>query len=472
MKTGIVRALRSARIRVRDESGVSIIEVLAATLIFLILSVGVAQATVTAIRLSGDQRHRVTALSLAAGEIDLVRSIGDPFDIIDRDVTQTIDGVDYTIHRDTSWVSSTGLDIPCGAGGTGNLQYMRVNVRVTWVGQIEPISPVSSDTIIAPDGRLNDPARGTINVLVVGADGTGRAEVAVDIQPDGSDAESLDEQPDVTNAEGCTFATQVVPGSYTVELAKSGYISSEQDSAPTVTVEVAAGATVNASFTYDSAATFALSYVSAPVASVGSLVSAGDGEVTFINTYGAYYVRSSATASLFPWSSGYRAIAGHYVAPDATGAGGCPMVDPAEWAANPSSSPTLAAGTASAAAPSGSITVPMGVLEVKNIQRNYYLRAVSVSTPAVAGEPGCDETMGYTFTRTQNSSASETRTILLPYGTWKLYYTTSTSTGGSSGTGTTGWSSLSASQLTPKSNTLTSGMVSGNQVILDPRAAG
>jgi DNA/RNA endonuclease G (NUC1) len=80
--------------------------------------------------------------------------------------------------------------------------------------------------------------------------------------------------------------------------------------------------------------------------------------------------------------------------------------------------------------------------------------------------------MGYTFARTQNSTSSETRTILLPYGTWKVYYTTSTSTGGSSGTGTSGWSSLNASQLTPKSNVVTSGMVSGNQVILDPRAAG
>ena len=35
----------------------------------MLLSLGIAQATVTSIRLSGDQKHRVTALSLAASAI-------------------------------------------------------------------------------------------------------------------------------------------------------------------------------------------------------------------------------------------------------------------------------------------------------------------------------------------------------------------------------------------------------------------
>ena len=64
----VARRLRS------EQAGISIIEVLVAALIFMIISVGIAQSMVSSIRFAGDQRHRVTALSLAAGDIDLVRS--------------------------------------------------------------------------------------------------------------------------------------------------------------------------------------------------------------------------------------------------------------------------------------------------------------------------------------------------------------------------------------------------------------
>jgi len=447
----------------RHDSGVSIIEVLAATLIFLVISVGVAQATVTAIRLSADQRHRITALSLASSEIDLVRAQADPFAILDREVTRTIDNVDYTIHRETSWVSSTGLDIPCGAGGTGNLQYKRVNVRVTWAGQIQPISPVSSDTIVAPNGRLNDPGRGTINVLVVGASGTGAVGVSVEIQPADSSAEALDTQPAETNAEGCTYAVQVVPGSYTVRLFKSGYISADQQTTPSAIVEVAAGETINASFTYDAAADFAVSFPGGADASRAS-----NFEVTYINTYGASYKDDTSTLQLFPWSSGYRAIAGHYVAPDGTGAGGCPAVDPGEWTEGTVGSISLAAGAANEPVASGSISVPMGVVELAGLERRHYIKAVSVSTSALPGQPTCEVEMTYTFGRISDSSSIQNRTILLPYGTWKLYYSRDSGVE----IGRSGTSALRASQIITTSNVAAqSDTVTDNQITLDPRSA-
>ncbi|MCS0498625.1 type IV pilus modification PilV family protein [Protaetiibacter mangrovi] len=467
MKSRSSRSLiRRAADAARSDSGVSIIEVLAATLIFLVISIGVAQATVTAVRLSGDQRHRVTALSLAAGEIDLVRSIGDPFNVFDRTITQNVDGIDYKIYRDTSWVSGTGLDIPCGAGGSGNLQYKRVNVRVTWGGQIVPIAPVSSDTILAPDGRLNDPTRGTILVSVVKADGTGASGVAVAVTPNGSGAATLDTPPDNTNAEGCTYALQVTPGDYIVGLSKSGYISSGQLTSPTSSISVTAGATVNASFTYDSAATFALTYAGGSTAA-----RATNFETSFVNTYGVYYKSgSAATAQLFPWSSGYRAIAGHYVAPDATGAGGCSAVDPAEWQAGTVSGTSLAAGVAPdpvAAAPGGgaAMNVALATLQLKSIPVKNYITAVSVDTSAVPGEPGCAVSMTYNFDRVGTNNSNSDRTIMLPYGTWKLYSSTTSGSTSSS-------AAIGQSAIIPLNNVVTSGMVSGNQVTLDPRVAG
>ncbi|PZQ90463.1 MAG: hypothetical protein DI534_04455 [Leifsonia xyli] len=448
----------------RDEAGVSIIEVLAATLIFLVLSIGTAQAAVTVVRLAGDQRHRVTALSLAAGEVDLVRSLGDPFKVLDREVVVTVDGLDYTIHRDTSWVTGTGLDIPCGAGGTGNLQYKRVNVRVTWGGQVAPISPVSSDTILAPDGRLNDPTRGTILVAVSKADGTGAGAIAVAITPNGGGSATLDTQPDPTNAEGCTYALQVVPGVYTVALSKSGYISAAQSTSPTASVTVTAGATVTSTFTFDNAGSFGLTFAGGSTAA-----KATNFETSYVNTYGVYYSSQLGTQKLFPWSSGYRGIAGHYVAPDATGAGGCPVVDPAEWQAGVVGTTALADGVATdpvAATPGGAaaMSVPLPTLQVKSIPQKNYITAVSVDVQAVAGEPRCSVGMTYTFDRLSSSSnSSSDRTIMLPYGTWKLYSSTTNNS-------TTG--AIGQSAIIPLNNVVTSGMVTGNQVTLDPRTAG
>jgi hypothetical protein len=461
----LTRAARRFRNDLRREDGISIIEVLAATLIFLILSVGVAQATVTAIRLAGDQRHRVTALSLAASEIDLVRAMTNPFEVFTITKNTDIDGLRYTIHRTTSWVTGTGLDIPCGAGGTGNLQYKRVNVRVTWEGQLEPVAPVSTDTILAPDGRINDPERGTIIVAATRADGTGASGVSVNISPSGSGAVALDAQPDPTNAEGCTYALQVTPGKYAVTLSRSSYVDSNQVSAPTTTVTVEAGKTINVPFTYDAAATFGMTFAGGVPAN-----RATNFNVTYVNTYGVYRpeLSTGATVKLFPWSSGYRAIGGDYVAPDGSGNGGCPAVDPAEWAPATVSGTALAAGVATdpvAAAPGGTATmdVPLGVVVIKDLRRDRYVTAVNVGSSTVAGQPTCAAHVDLTFNRISSSGSSEDRYLLLPYGTWRLY------TGTSSGSKA---SSVSASDIVGLTNVVSTGMVVGNQVTVDPRAAG
>jgi hypothetical protein len=464
-KADIARTARYIRTRLRRDDGISIIEVLAATLIFLILSVGVAQATVTAIRLAGDQRHRVTALSLAASEIDLVRSMTNPFDVFTVTKNTDIDGLRYTVHRTTSWVTGTGLDIPCGAGGTGNLQYKRVNVRVTWEGQLEPVAPVSTDTILAPDGRINDPERGTVIVAATRADGTGASGVSVNISPSGSGAVALDAQPDPTNTEGCTYALQVMPGKYAVTISRSSYVDSNQVSAPTTTVTVEAGKTINVPFTYDAAATFGMTFAGGVPAN-----RATNFNVTYVNTYGVYRpeLSTGATVKLFPWSSGYRAIGGDYVAPDGSGNGGCPALDPAEWAPATVSGTALAAGVATdpvAAPPGGTATmdVPLGVVVIKDLRRDRYVTAVNVGSSTVAGQPTCAAHVDLTFNRISNSGSSEDRYLLLPYGTWRLY------TGTSSGSKA---SSVSASDIVGLTNVVSTGMVVGNQVTVDPRAAG
>jgi hypothetical protein len=461
------RALRRITATIGADNGTSIVEVIAAVVIFMILSVGVMQGLVTSVRLAGDQRHRVTALSLAASEIDYVRAISDPFTVLDREFDETIDGITYTIERDTSWVTGTGADVPCTGSGSNNLQLKRVNVSVTWEGRMSASHPVNSDTVLAPTGRINDPARGTILISATRADGTGAAGVDVTVTPSGGGAAALDAAPPDTDAEGCSYALHVVPGTYTISLSRSNWIDSEQRTTPTTSVVVTAGSTTSAPFGYDAASTFSLSY--APMTGRPATVRfASNNETTYINTYGAYYVAGSqSTAKLFPWSTGYTPIAGHYVSPDADGGGGCRALDPAEWTAATVSSVALAAGqqgapVATAPAGSAAMSVPMGIVELRNVREDRWVIATSVNGSSVPGTPTCTISMRYDFANLSSSGTQTTRYLALPYGTWQLSTATT-----QTGTRT----AVPTASISPYSNVVKTGMVTGNTVVVDPRAA-
>jgi len=448
----IARRLSAARTDEDPDAGFSIVEVLVATVIFMLLSIGIAQATVTSIRLSGDQKHRVTALSLAASEIDNVRAIADPFKVLTLDPpnTVTIDGTTYTINRDTEWVSGTGTDIPCGGAGTANLQVKRVNVSVTWTGQLVNTNPVSSDTVLAPLGRINDPTQGTIIVAATQADGSGSAGVTPTITPVSGGATALTTAPPATDSDGCSYALRVTPGVYKVALSKTGYIDITQNTNPSLNVTVVAGATVSAPFGYDQAAKFTMTY--APGQPVGTKF-ATNAETSFVNTYGTSYISGTPTStSLYPWATGYVPIAGHYIAPTQLSAG-CRSVDPSEWDADPTAGPALADGdhgAAAAAGPgaTGAMTVRMGLLKVKSTKAGT-LTATSATAPAAWNDPGCGTPMTYTFT---GLLANTDTNIALPFGTWTLSVPSASLT------------------LTPLNNVV-SGRVSGSIVMLDPRPA-
>jgi len=451
----IARYLAAARTERDPDAGFSIVEVLVATLIFMLLSLGIAQATVTSIRLSGDQKHRVTALSLAAGEIDRVRALADPFNVptLDPPDVVTIDGTDYTINRTAEWVSGTGTDIPCGGAGTANLQVKRVNVSVTWAGQLANTSAVTSDTVLAPIGRINDPTQGTIIIAATKANGTGASGVTPTVTPVSGGAVALSTAPPLTDSDGCSYALRVKPGVYSVSISKSGYVDITQNATPSLSVTVVAGATTSAPFGYDRAAKFTMTF--APGAPSGTIF-ATNADTSFVNTYGTFYLAGyPATAKLYPWGVGYVPLAGHYIAPTQLSAG-CRSVDPSEWqAGTPGGGPALAAGDhgASVAAAPGAtttMTVPMGLLKVNSTKAGTF-KAVSATPIAGWGDPGCGTGMTYTFA---NIVANTDTNIALPFGTWTISVTPSSGT--------------AALTLTPLNN-VASGLVSGNTVMLDPR---
>ena len=411
--------------KARSEEGMTLVEVVVAMLVFAIISVGVAYSTVTVARITEDTGSRQVATNLATTEIDYIRGLQDPFLVtnLPRPKTVKVGTVTYYISRSVEWVDANGVDVGCGTG-TGVMQSKRLNVTVTWDGMLSSTQPVRSDTLLSPDERINDPDLGTIRISVLGVAGTGSAGVGVTITPT-SGGSALQEQPAVTNSDGCSFALKVVPGTYSVKISRAGSIDSNQLTSPSKSVVVTKGGSVAALFQYDYSATFLLQYASNNTSGTPALLPTNL-DTTYLSTYAPYVDSSGAKTqvALHPFSSGYAGIAGKYIAPIA-GNAGCVNVDPASWPESTVGTTVMAAGVRSpnvAALPQGStnMPIPMGLMTVK-FSGSAYLFALSTAGPAGSGDPGCAAAPTYAFGQVLKNG---TINIALPYGSWVLYSAT------------------------------------------------
>ena len=438
------------------DAGMTLIEVVVALLVFAIVAVGIVGGLVTITHMTGDNRSRVIAANLAAGDIDLARAIGDPFKITGATSTRLISGRTYTIKRTVSWVSQAGQDISCGSAT--NLFFLRVHAAVTWTGQLLTTGPVVTDTLIAPDGRVTDPTSGTVAVAVTGADGLPMAGVTVTIVPTAG-GRALVSQPAATGEDGCTYATKVAPGVYSVSVSRTGFVDTTQDATPSKPVTVVVGGTASASFQFDAGATFPVTYAKNYTAGPAALPTNLD--TTFINSTAGLTLLSPSAASvvLHPFPSGYTAVAGALGATGGTTT--CASVDPAAWGAGKVGAVQLLAGARAAsvaAAPGGTapdLDIPMGVVIVKATGPGW-LKAVS-ALPTRAGNPGCITGRTYSFGNVlKNGSVA----VALPYGSWTLY----------SGNAAAQITPVPAADLDTVTNAAPGGVTGPGSVTLDPRA--
>ncbi|MDP3208199.1 MAG: hypothetical protein Q8M65_03535, partial [Rhodoglobus sp.] len=261
-------------------------------------------------------------------------------------------------------------------------------------------------------------------------------------------------QPPNTDAQGCSYALKVAPGTYSVKIFRSNSVNTDQVSNPSSSVVVTAGGSVAVPFQYDYAAKFNLTYASnytgVPAPKLPTNL-----DTTYLSTYSAYVDSGlKSQISLHPFTSGYAGIAGAFKAASTSGPG-CVNVDPAAW---PAQGTTLAEGVRSdpvAAAPQAvaAMGIPMGVAAVNFTINDYYLTAVSAS--GGNGDPGCSVAMTYAFGQVLTLG---TTYIALPYGSWTLYSSSS-----ANGTKTP----IASNRVTP----VTLGYSSGIVLTLDPRVA-
>lgn len=410
------------------EDGLSLIEVLVALMIFAMLVVGIAYSLTMMLQMTRDNQARETATSLASAELDAVRAIGDPFNVLNDVRTETVGNNTYTISRKTSWVTPGGSVDTCGTGG-GPLQYKSVSVAITWAGMLDDDNKVRTDTALVPATRINDPSKGTILVSVLDAYGLGNPGISFTAtSASGSLATTA------TNANGCSFILKVPPGDYTVTLNNSLHIDLNQQSAPAITLKVDAGASAQFAFQYDEQGRYPLAYASNNAS--GALPKIPTNlDTSFFNTNGyvTKWVPESGSVDLYPARTGYEVVAGNFVPSSGAGVPYCSVVDPEAWDADTT---TNAVGTRAATAfaepgqTAATVGVPMGILSVSGTSGGRYLHAVSQDTAPLPGQPECDIEMKYSFGRIL--SGSDTK-IALPFGSWKLYTSNSSSSWPSSG---------------------------------------
>ncbi len=449
----------------RADEGISIIEVAVAALVFVIISVGVAQTLSSVVRLSGDQRHRVTAIGLAASELDLVRSVADAFTVSDRTYKTDgigtnpprVDGVVYTVVRDVSWVNSNGIDISCQSGGGSTLQLMRINVRVSWEGQLAHTRKVSNDTVLSPNRAIADPTKGTIAVSVLDAAGEGVNDVDVTLTPTPAGVTVYD-----TDSDGCSYIVGVTPGTYAVSISKADHVDlATMTATPSVgSLTVLEGQLTTASFTYDEAATVQNQRL--PAGFTEGSVSFPTGAVDQYIYTAASVTRPSATSTkLFPWGSGYQIVPGGGYK---TGALSCLSPNPSEWVPAGTRGQGVIVGTGdlvpgqtvSVAAPWAVVTVVTNNGSGSGFPSGTrYL--IAERAAAANGDPGCASPDASTLRFTSGAVRSSTYRLALPYGTWTIRYSTSN----------TATTSASANGITVTSNTGTTAV--GTTITLDPR---
>jgi hypothetical protein len=381
------------------------IELVVALTVFALLAGGLAITIDSGLGLARNNRSRSVAANLASQEMDSVRQASFtslPLGLIDR--TESVDGVEYTVRRESEWVDNSSTTDLCD-GDNSDPKVLRVTATVFW-SDMRGVAPVKSSTILSPPVGSYDPTRGHIAVKVLDSTAQGMVGVPVTVTaPDGDRSMN-------TVDGGCAFFAFVPPDvTYTVTLGASGYVDRQGNASPSQTVGVTEGATSSVAFDYDQAATVDLTIAAPPGAVFPAGLSAVVGNTALVPTGTKEFTGTGpirTIPNLFPYPEGYSAWAGSCADADPEGKDGNGL---AFWdgATRQTAVQTQPGGTASATVNLPAIDLHYG---------DTAAAAGSVDVVAVHdADNGCPTGLQYTVA---TFAAPGSALIALPYGVWTL----------------------------------------------------
>lgn len=257
-----------------DDSGMTLIEVVIASVLLGVLAASVLAIMLQAQSVQVGNRARIAAANLAAREIDMVReeflrTKTGPVEIADAGVVTNphpldggtvgepleLDGVPYTVVRSAAWNITVGGQSACEGGSLVAYPTLGVTVTVTWP-DMGTIKPVVSTAIFAPEKGTGVAATSSFIAVTVtdsaaepNAGRTVRVESGAYVRTG------------VTDPSGCAVI-EVQPAAglgteYTVSLGDAGYVDIGGNETPSKTTGLLAQGRLNngISFAYDLAGT-------------------------------------------------------------------------------------------------------------------------------------------------------------------------------------------------------------------------
>lgn len=396
----------------RDEAGFTMVELVVGIFIFGIVITGVMMSMSSALNVTRQNRNRSIAANLAAQEMDLVRSTKFTDLPLGEVITTTsIDGVPYTIKRETAWVTAGATSGACQTASGTDPAYLSVDVSVSW-SNMKGVKVPASNTVVTPPVGTYDTNTGNIAVSVKNAAGLPQEGVSVSLTQTG--------ETQTTTSDGCAFFAFEDVGTYTVSVTKAGYVSDQGVATPTQNASVQIGGTTSSQFQYDRASTLALTLTPASGAPLptspgmpvslgnthilpsGSLIYAGTGSTRTIN-------------SLFPYTDGWDTWAG--ACSDADPEGVRPIGGPYYNGASRTAPIAVTPGGTS----SGVVTMPALTVRTQNTsgvaRANVAVTATHVVPAGATVDPKCPAGEVYQLGSTD---ATGNRLVGLPWGKWTI----------------------------------------------------
>ncbi len=390
--------------RVQDERGFTLLELVVAIGVFALLASALFAGIASALNLNRNNRNRSISANLASQEMDKIRSTAFtslPLGL--TSTTQTVDGVPYTVQRETEWTSTSASTGPCDAAG-GTPALLRVRVSVSWTN-MTGTQPVVSDTVLTPPVGAYDPNTGHIAVKIL--DNDANPELGVPVHVTGG---SVDRTLS-TSSDGCAFFDHLVPGTYAVNLIAAGSVDRQGVSSPSQVAGVTAGAVTPVAFDYDRAANLSLTLGDPGGRPVPANVPVVLGNTQFVPNGIKVFPGTGATRSvtgLFPSNNGYEPFTGSCLDadPEGTASGGGSI-----W---PGGQRQPAIGVSPGMTSTG--TVPMGGVDVFVTKTGVPAVGASVIATHTV-DTGCPAGELYSLGVTDATGKASSS---LPWGTWTI----------------------------------------------------
>jgi type II secretory pathway pseudopilin PulG len=390
--------------RLRDDDGVSLVELMVALTVAVVIMTGIANGLVRALWVSGDSKNREVATNLAAGAIDQARETTNYATLLGSTDVQNVNGMDFTILRTVTPYLSSGSTSPCDGSSSSFIKYKEISVKVTWPTMPSTTDAVRAQTLLAPNVTSFDPTLGNVGAKVVNALGQPVEGILVTLVGGTTNLSQF------TDPDGCAFFDSLSAGSYTATATSTGYVASSGADQPSVPATVSSGATTPIIFDYDKQGTFnvQLGDVNYPAPAtvpvgIGNSSLLPDGTQSVAGT-GA----SRTVTNIFPFPSGYTVWAGS-----------CTDADPEGKNAVGPYYPSSVRGAAVMASSTNPPTVTPVMAKIRVVVLTASGAAVPGVTPVLthAGTAPCDFPESFTLGVTNGNGESFAS---MPWGTWDV----------------------------------------------------